>query len=110
MAYVKRNSIGVITAISQELQEDFESIASDDPQLLQFLAGLGNEASELAASDLAFVRVVEDVIELLIDKNVIRFTDLPEQAQGKMLTRQRLRHALQPNLGLIGDEEEEGLF
>ena len=51
-----------------------------------------------------FVRVLEDVVQLLVDKGVILFTDLPESAQEKMLYRQRLRSSIKNNLNLIGDD------
>ena len=50
------------------------------------------------------MRVLEDVVQLLIDKGVILFTDLPESAQEKMLYRQRLRSKMGGNLNLIGDD------
>ena len=37
------------------------------------------------------VRVLEDLINLLIDNGVIRITDLPEAAQQKLLERGALR-------------------
>jgi hypothetical protein len=110
MSYVQRDADGVIVAVSQQQQEGFEEqISPDDPQLKQFFRNFGSATSELEESDLAFVRVVEDVIELLIDKNVIRFTDLPDQAQEKMLTRQNLRSVLKPGAYQIEDDDV-GLF
>ena len=38
-----------------------------------------------------FVRVIEDVIDTLIVKNVINITDLPEQAQAKLFARKSFR-------------------
>ena len=52
-----------------------------------------------------FVRVLQDVVQLLVDKGVILFTDLPESAQEKMLYRQRLRSKMGGNLNLIGDDQ-----
>jgi BMFP domain-containing protein YqiC len=58
-------------------------------------------------SDLAFVRVLEDVIELLMDKGVITFMELPEAAQQKVIERQSLRRWLN-GLDLVSREDEEG--
>ena len=41
--------------------------------------------------DADFVRVIEDVIDTLIVKNVLNITDLPEQAQAKLLARKSFR-------------------
>ncbi|MFO1335662.1 MAG: hypothetical protein U1E80_11365 [Piscinibacter sp.] len=41
--------------------------------------------------DADFVRVIEDVIDTLIVKNVINITDLPEQAQAKLFARKSFR-------------------
>ena len=51
-----------------------------------------------------FVRVLEDVVQLLVDKGIILFTDLPESAQDKMLYRQKLRSSMKDKLNLIGDD------
>ena len=48
--------------------------------------------------------MLEDVVELLIDKGVILFTDLPDSAQEKMMRRQKLRSEMAGKLDLIGDD------
>jgi len=58
----------------------------------------------LNESDLPFVRVLEDVIDLLIDKSLIRFTDLPLAAQNKLLQRRSTRERRQ-GLSLLVDED-----
>ena len=45
----------------------------------------------LSHTDDDMIRVVEDVIDLLIKKNLITLTDLPPAAQHKLVTRKRLR-------------------
>ena len=51
-------------------------------------------------------RVVEDLIDVLIAKNLINFTDFPPEAQKKMLRRQNLRRTLSPLIDLVGDEDD----
>ena len=46
---------------------------------------------EFARLDADFVRVLEDVIDTLIVKNVLNITDLPEQAQAKLFARKSFR-------------------
>ena len=44
-----------------------------------------------ARLDADFVRVIEDVIDTLISRNVINITDLPDQAQAKLFARKSFR-------------------
>jgi hypothetical protein len=44
--------------------------------------------------DADFVRVIEDVIDALIARNLINITDLPDQAQAKLFARRSFRDTL----------------
>ncbi|PXX99243.1 tryptophan synthase subunit beta like protein [Halomonas sp. LBP4] len=110
--YIKRDDDGHIELVSREATPDCkEFLASDSPDLLAFL--MEGEARQgeahFQASDLAFVRVLEDVIELLMDKGVISFTDLPEAAQQKVMERQSLRRRFQ-GLDLVSGADDEGVI
>jgi len=103
MRYVARDGAGQVVAVS--LVQDVvhpEALAEDAPELASFARGLPQQGP-LADSDLRLVRVLEDLIDLLIDKEVIRFTDLPAPAQEKLMERRSLRHSL--GLKLIDDSE-----
>lgn len=50
------------------------------------------------------VRIVEDLIDLLIQKNLILLTDLPQVAQNKLLARKHLRDRFRPEPSLLVDE------
>jgi hypothetical protein len=92
MPFVKRDEQGEVIAVSQESGPDFtEEVAEVDPEMIAFINDVGGERSTLAASDLDLIRVVEDVVELLIAKGLILFTELPENAQKKIMRRQRMR-------------------
>jgi len=110
MPYVQRNRDGEITAIST-MQSDVhcEWIDPDAPQLKNYLNQLTGTAPEvtsaLVESDHALVRVVDDLVNVLIEKNLMRFTDLPEAAQQKLMARQSLRQSLN-SLKLLGDEDQ----
>ena len=54
-------------------------------------AAEAEQSLSLEQSDLAMARVLEDVINLLVDQGTLRFTDLPEAAQLKLLSRRELR-------------------
>ncbi|GHE22701.1 tryptophan synthase subunit beta like protein [Halomonas urumqiensis] len=107
--YVKRGDDGRIELVSRDqTPECSESLAADSPELLDFLMeeSAGGGRARFHASDLAFVRVLEDVIELMMDKGVIRFMDLPEAAQDKLMDRQSLRRRLN-GLNLVGGDEDD---
>ncbi len=108
MPYVQRDNTGAIYALSQVQQPGFSEWVNDaDAEVLEFLASVNPVLRDLSSSDLDFVRVVEDVIELLIDKNLIRFTDLPAPAQEKMMKRRKLRSdLLGGNFDLFDDEDD----
>lgn len=106
--YIKRDDDGRIEIVSrEETPECREYLAADSPEVLAFLmeAEASPGAVRFKASDLAFVRVLEDVIELLMDKGVISFMELPEAAQQKVMERQTLRRRLN-GLDLVSGKEE----
>ena len=111
MPYIKRDAQGAIMAVSQTPDDGFdESVEASVGELVSFLAQWRTEQDDLDKSDLGLVRVLEDLIDLLISKNVIRFTDLPEAARQKMQQRQRLREGLVTRLDLLFDEEDTNGF
>jgi hypothetical protein len=106
--YIKRANDGRIELVSrEETEECTEYLPAESPELLTFLMEEASSpgAAHFQASDLAFVRVLEDVIELLIDKGVISFTELPEPAQEKVMERQSLRRQLN-GLDLVSGKGE----
>jgi len=106
MPYIKRNKLGEITAVSQEADgECNEEVSSQDDELNTFVDSVSSRDLDLQDTDLNFVRVVEDVIELLVTKNLILFTELPDSAQTKMMERQKLRSAMTSHLDLLEDDE-----
>lgn len=64
-------------------------------------------AEALSQTDLALARVLEDLIDTLIAKGLIQFTDLPAAAQSKLLNRRETRAALSDPLQLLPPEERE---
>jgi hypothetical protein len=48
--------------------------------------------------------VIEDLLELLVQKGIILFTELPDSAQRKVLARQQLRSQLLESLDLLSDD------
>lgn len=58
-------------------------------------------ADEFSGLDADFIRVVEDLIDVLIEKGVLRITDLPPGAQRKLTARKHLRGKLRGALDLL---------
>ena len=75
------------------------------PQCLEVILGLQDHRMLLNESDLAMARVVEDLVDVLVNKGVLRFTDLPEAAQKKLRTRQAARTDVDHHSPLVGGED-----
>ncbi|MBK6592209.1 MAG: hypothetical protein IPG23_05405 [Burkholderiales bacterium] len=60
---------------------------------------------EFDDADADFVRVLEDLIDTLILKNVLHHTDLPAAAQKKLLLRKGLRSRIQGALNLLDRDD-----
>ncbi|MEQ8246793.1 MAG: hypothetical protein RID42_03855 [Alphaproteobacteria bacterium] len=102
MRYVFRDDDGAIAAIYAQPQ-DFatEEIAPDDPELLTFLSGQGEQdflRSYLTATDSELLRIIEDLVNVLVDKNLVMLSDFPEAARKKLLNRKAVRERLQSAL------------
>ncbi len=107
--YVRRDKQGRIVAVSLEQEGGFdEFVHQSNPELSVFLGGEGERP--LTATDLELVRVLEDLIDALVDKDVIHFTDLPEAAQKKLLDRRETRDRLRGGLSLLGDDDGGGVI
>ncbi len=91
--YIKRNVVGELIAVSKVADSNFvETIADDAPELLAFIQHEKTaEQLALEQTDQTMARVLEDVVNLLVEQGVIRFTDLPDAAQNKLLNRRELR-------------------
>jgi len=75
------------------------------PQCMDVVVGLQQHRDMMDQSDLAFIRVIEDIVDLLVDKGVLLFTELPAAAQQKLLLRQTLREEAH-NGSLVVDDED----
>lgn len=103
MFHVIRNPKGAIQAVARQSLPNSEPMDEQDPELVQFFAGVGSKPG-FDAADAEFVRVLEDLIDTLIMKNVIRHTDLPSAAQQKLVKRKGMRNRMQGALNLLGGD------
>ena len=120
MPYVARGKSGSIIAVfKQENECASEHLGPEDGELQAFLGQnrVAERAREQAASrnrlhqalrqsDVDFVRVLDDLIAVLLNKGMIVFTDLPPQAQQKVMIRRRLRDKARDLSGLVTESEE----
>ncbi|HLO64448.1 MAG TPA: hypothetical protein VK165_15930 [Azonexus sp.] len=106
MLYVARDGEGKISELHpMPVGDAQEALSTDHPDVLQFIHNRWRQ-NELDQLDRDFVRVTEDLIELLISKEVILFTDLPGKVQEKLLRRKEVRqqtHYL-GSMGVGGDD------
>lgn len=111
MPFVERDPSGEIVAVAAVATATAtEWLDAADPAVVAFTrrvvapAPAPNEAlAALVSSDLGLVRVLEDLIDTLLAKDVIRFTDLPIPAQNRLLQRRSLRESLSA-VSLLDDD------
>lgn len=110
MPYVERDSEGRIVALHAKRHPDAEEeLPLAHPDIQAFLEpdrhGTEHARRLLAETDQDLSRVLEDLITLLAEQNVIRLTDLPPEAQRKLLMRRNLRQHLADHGQVIVDDE-----
>lgn len=104
MFHVFRDANGAIQSVSRQPQLGSEALDENHPEI-QFFFKSTTIAPAFDAADAGFVRVLEDLIDTLILKNVIHHTDLPVAAQKKLMVRKGLRNRIQGALNLLGSDE-----
>jgi hypothetical protein len=106
MPFVLREPNGKIKAIYQNPHDGVdEELPMNHYEIMAFLGTKDGAAStllDLAESDMAMARVVEDLVDLLIMKGHISLEDLPAPAQAKLNSRQKWRGSLEEALAVFG--------
>jgi hypothetical protein len=112
MPFVRRNAEGRIVALLDKEEAaafpgatdgGVEQLSGTHPEVVAFLGA--DPAESFDGLDAGFIRVMEDLIDVLIEKGVLRLTDLPGDAQRKLLARKDMRRKLQGALDLLGDRD-----
>jgi hypothetical protein len=91
MPYVSRNPQGQIDSLHRHTSAQAAEYLDEQHPDVQSFVGRLPEGQEFGQLDADFVRVIEDVIDTLIVKNIINITELPEQAQAKLFARKSFR-------------------
>lgn len=113
MPFVKRDASGTVTALFRERTEEAtEYLPPEHDDVRSFVAVMESKrdtGAEFFRSDQAMIRVLEDLLDALIDRKAVLLTDLPVPAQLKLLARKRLRSEL-THIGDILSDESDGIL
>jgi hypothetical protein len=107
----RRNVAGRIVALTRQpmsaqdaLAAGWEAVHGADPGVEEFVREVSSQANPLSQTDAGLARVLEDLIDVLINRGLIQFTDLPAAAQAKLLERRQTRASLVNRLELLPDD------
>jgi len=103
--YITRDSSGRLLRVEPSPFDDMTGELPDDDSEVRAWLAAQDSLAHLRQSDLEMVRVLEDLINALIDKGVLRITDLPDSAQAKLAGRSRARNALGSTRLLVDDDD-----
>lgn len=106
MLYAEHDENGNIIGI-RKTPSDPDQEQLTDKELIHFFSQGGDMKSYetlLTLLDTRIIRVLDDLIDLLVKKNVIMFTELPEEAREKIGERKKIRKRLQNETQLIVDD------
>jgi len=107
MLYIERDNNGHIVGVRTKATANItEQKSIMDEEIMDFLSSSVDTdpwMQLLSLSDIGIIRILEDLVDLLIKKNVIRFTDLPEEAQKKIHDRKQIRQKLSPEQLVVDD-------
>ena len=108
MSYVARDPKGHITAIySSPTEGTTEQLSLTHPEVREFLSQCETPEpldTALRESDLGMGRVTEDLIDILLNKGVFLFLELPPEVREKYTARGAMRGRLSELSGLIDDD------
>ncbi len=102
MPYITRDANGKIVRASARIISGVEALPHSHPEVMEFLRSRGQKPeqvqetlAELSRTDGEMARAVEDIIMVLLKKNLIKLTELPKPVQDRMALRVKLRMMIQ---------------
>jgi len=102
MPYIMRDETGKIARISARSLHGGELVPHSHPEVVEFLQQRGQNPKqveealgELRRTDAEMSRAVEDVIMVLLKKNVLKLSDMPKAVQDRMQLRVKMRMTIQ---------------
>lgn len=103
MPYIHRAPDGSVASLHRQAEAGAAEFLPDDHPEVRDFVGLGDDGG-FAVLDAGFIRVLEDLIDVLIRGHVINLTDLPIEAQQKLYSRKGKRKPTAlSELNLLGD-------
>ena len=106
MPHVLRGPSGQIESVHREAVPGSQWLPPEHPDLLE-VVGEAVVPADFASLDAGLIRVLEDLVDVLVARNVINITDLPSEAQHKLFARKNFRERFQRNaLQLFAAPEE----
>lgn len=108
MLYVQRDEQGQLIRVeAASFAGATATLAANSQEAQAWYANQQVESSilQLKQSDLDMIRVLDDLLQVLFSKGVLRITDLPAPAQAKLLARGQTRQALAGLAPLINDDD-----
>ena len=109
MAYVARDTEGNIIGVSKKSNPKMpEFVPDDSPELQDALRDAKPQLlkKELDKIDKDLGRLAEDILQILIKKNVILFTDLPVETQDLIYARNKVYKEWMEALQRIKNNQE----
>lgn len=94
MPYLLRHSDGSPLSLHLHEVPGAELLPADHPEVQAFLGD--KNSGGFARLDADLIRVMEDLVDVLIARQVIRITDLPAEAQQKLFARKSFRERRSP--------------
>jgi hypothetical protein len=109
MPHVLRTPEGQILSLHRQPVAGSEFLSADHPEVRVFLGQDEPGTPDFARMDAGLIRVIEDVVDVLVARNIIRITDLPLEAQHKLFDRKGFRDRFRRNaLQLFADPPAAG--
>jgi hypothetical protein len=98
MPYIQHNRQGEIVGMFRDAQPGTIFLPTDHPDVQAFVGRPGAPRdARFSALDADFIRVIEDLVDVLVARNIIRITDLPGEAQAKLFARKNFREGFKRN-------------
>lgn len=107
MPYVLRNPQGQIDSVHRQPVPGAQLLPDQHAELRELIGDVAHDTPREAAFadlDAGLIRVLEDLVDVLVARNVIRITDLPVGAQQKLFARKNFRDRFKLNSLQLFDE------
>lgn len=108
MFHVVRDAQGQIESVHRQAVPGSVAVPAEDPVIQAWLRQDGD--TQFAQMDAGLIRVLEDLVDVLVARNIIRITDLPAEAQQKLFDRKGFRDRFRRNaLDWFGEQPQSPL-